>query len=154
MFLNVSTKSIIRICFYLIIIAACITSLIKFLSEPTTFEEKIVYNQARLPSFTLCPTYGQISDSSIGSFEDIEKAIENVRNLYTIEYKEFKAYEEFQMVKNKSNDTFGVSYFVPKIDSWSPFETVICFIWTPSRNYQLKPDWSFSVSYFSIKVIH
>ena len=57
-------------------------SWIKFLKESTTFEEKIVNDQARLPSFTLCPTQPDlpIGDKSIESFEDIDRAIEHVRS--------------------------------------------------------------------------
>ena len=66
MFLSVSIKSIIRICFYLILIVVWVTSWIKFLKEPTTFEEKVVYNKARLPSFTLCP--GQINGTNSNGF--------------------------------------------------------------------------------------
>ena len=93
MYLNVSMKSIIRISFYLILIGICFTSWVKLLKESTTFEEKIVYNKTRLPSFTLCPNqpyYDPITNKSIESIEDIKKAIENVRVDYTIEYIENK----------------------------------------------------------------
>ena len=48
--------------------------------EPTAFEEKVVYNKARLPSFTLCPWPDTIRNTSIESFEDIENEIEHVRH--------------------------------------------------------------------------
>ena len=149
MFLNISIKTVFRICFYLVLIAVCISSLIKLLRVPTAFEEKVVQNRARLPSFTLCPL--QPDDPSrnkpIESFEDIEKAIENVRNKYTMRYEEYKPYEETKTVEFKYNDTsYGIWYFVPKIGMMSPFETVICLIWTPSRDYKLKPDWALRVS--------
>ena len=150
MFKSVSIKSIIRICFYLILIVVCVTSWIKFLKEPTTFEEKVVYNKARLPSFTLCP--GQIngtnSNKSIENFEDIEKEMEHVANTYTMLYAEHKPYEQDKLVENKNkNDTsFGVSYFAPKISTYPPYEIVICLIWTPSRELRIKPDWNFGVS--------
>ena len=75
MFLNISMQSIVRMCFYLILIGVCITSWIKLLKEPTTFEEKVLYNKTRLPSFTLCPDpYNDpITNKSIESFEDIKK---------------------------------------------------------------------------------
>ena len=142
-------KVIIRICFYLILIGVCVTSWIKLLKEPTAFEEKIVNNQARLPTFTLCPAQpdGTISNKSIESFEDIEKAIENVKDKYTIEYVEQKPYEQTKMVEKKYADTlYGVWKFAPKISSTPPFEAVICLIWTPSIEYKLKPDWSYKVS--------
>ena len=144
MFLNVSIKSTIRICFYLILIVICVTSWIKLLQEPTYFEEKIVYNQARLPSFTLCPSY---KSESIESFEDIERAIENVRHMYTIEYEQFIPFEQTKRIENKYNDTsYGTWYFAPKIDIDPPFETDICLIWTPSKDYKIKLDWSIGVS--------
>ena len=143
MFLSLSIKSIVRICFYLILIVVCVTSWIKFLKEPTAFEEKVVYSEARLPSFTLCP--GQIngthSNKSIESFEDIKKEIEHVANTYTMLYGEHKPYEQDKLVKN-----VGVLYFAPKISTYPPYEIVICLIWTPSREYKIKPDWNFGVS--------
>ena len=39
MFLSFNIKFFLRICLYLIFIAVCVTSWIKFLKEPTTFEE-------------------------------------------------------------------------------------------------------------------
>ena len=144
MFLNVSIKSTIRICFYLILIVICVTSWIKLLQEPTYFEEKIVYNQARLPSFTLCPSD---RNESIESFEDIERAIENVRHMYTIEYEQFIPFEQTKRIENKYNDTsYGTWYFAPKINIDPPFETDICLIWTPSSKHKIKSDWSIGVS--------
>ena len=144
MFLNVSIKSTIRICFYLILIVICVTSWIKLLQEPTYFEEKIVYNQARLPSFTLCPSD---KNESIESFEDIERAIENVRHMYTIEYEQFIPFEQTKRIENKYNDTsYGTWYFAPKINIDPPFETDICLIWTPSSKHKIKSDWSIGVS--------
>ena len=157
MFLNVSMQSIVRMCFYLIIIGVCITSWIKLLKEPTTFEEKVLYNKTRLPSFTLCPEQpynDSITNKSIESFEDIKKAIENVRVNYTIEYAEYKPYEQQIYVEDRHNNTsYGDWYFVPKISSFFPFEASICLIWTPSKEYKLKPDWTFSVSSFSFQMI-
>ena len=121
------------------------------MNEHTTFDEKIVENEAQLPSFTLCPTEpdNSISNRSIENFEDIQKAIEKVIINYNIKYTEHKPYEEFKTVDEKYNGTsIGVWYFAPKISTDSPFEAVICLIWTPSRNFKLKPDWSVSVSCF------
>ena len=157
MYLNVSMKSIIRISFYLILIGICITSWIKLLKEQTAFEEKVVNNKTRLPSFTLCPNdpyKDPITNKSIESFEDIKKAIENVRVNYTIEYDEYKPYEQNIYVEDRHNNTsYGYWYFVPKISSFFPFEASICLIWTPSKEYKLKPDWTFSVSSFSFQMI-
>ena len=121
------------------------------MNEHTTFDEKIVENEAQLPSFTLCPTVPDdpISNISIENFEDLQKAIEKTIINYNIKYTEHKPYEEFKTVEEKYNDSpNGVWYFAPKISTDSPFEAVICLIWTPSRNFMLKPDWSVSVSYF------
>ena len=148
MVFNVSIKFIVRVCFYLIIIGVCVTSWIKLLQEPTYFEEKVVYNQARLPSFTLCPS-GTIRNTPIESFEDIERAIENVRYKYTIEYKQYIPYEQTKWIENKYNDSsYGTWYFAPKIDIDPPFDTVICLIWTPLKEYKIKSDWSIEVSQF------
>jgi hypothetical protein len=99
MVLNISIKSIVRICFYLILIGVSITSWMKLLKEDTTFVEKVVENQPRLPSFTLCPSQPDhpINKKSIESFEDIEKAIENVRHKYRIEYLEYKPFEHMKL---------------------------------------------------------
>ena len=131
-------------------IAVCVTSWIKFLKEPTTFEEKIVNDQARLPSFTFCPIQPDlpIGDKSIESFEDIDKAIEHVRYKYTFQYCEYKAHEQDKCVENKYNNTsYDSWYFAPQISITSPFETVICLIWTPSRKYIIKTDWMNIVSF-------
>ena len=157
MFLNVSMQSMVRFSFYLILIGICITSCIKLLKEPTTFEEKVLYNETRLPSFTLCPSqpyYDPTTTKPIESFEDIKKAIENVRVNYTMDFSEVKPYEQSTTVEYKYNDTsYGVWYFVPKISSAPPFEASICLIWTPSKEFKLKPDWTFSVSSFSFQMI-
>ena len=120
------------------------------MNEHTTFDEKIVENEAQLPSFTLCPTEpDDIFNISIESFEDVEKEIEKIMINYNIKYTEHKPYEEFKTVEEKYNGTSnGVWYFAPKISIDSPFEAVICMIWTPSKDYKLKPDWSISVSCF------
>ena len=120
------------------------------MKEPTAFEEKVVYNKARLPSFTFCPTKldDTSSNKSIENFEDIEKEIEHVANTYTMLYAEHKPYEKDKLVENKNkNDTsFGVTYFAPKISTYHPYEIVICLIWTSSREHKIKPDWNFGVS--------
>ena len=122
----------------------------KFFKEPTAFEEKVVYNKARLPSFTLCPAQHNDpnTNKSIENFEEIEKAIEHFRHKYTIRFSEHKPYEQEKWAENQYNDTsYGVWYFAPKISSYPPYEIVICLIWTPSREHTIKPDWSIAVSY-------
>ena len=75
------------------------------MNEHTTFDETIVENEARLPSFTLCPTEPEdpISNGSIENFEDIQKAIEKTIVNYNIKYTEHKPYEEFKTVEEKYN---------------------------------------------------
>ena len=111
---------------------------------PTAFEEKVIYNQARLPSFTLCPR--EVDDTNriklIESFGDIDKVIKNVRHKYTIEIFEYKPYEQ-----PKRDETFHNWYFAPHFSIHPPFKSVICLIWAPSKQYKIKPDWSVTVSY-------
>ena len=150
MVLNVSIKFIVRGCFYLIIIGVCVTSWIKLSKEPTTFDENIVENHARLPSFTLCPTHSDDppGSKSIESFEDIEKAIEHKRQFYSMAYAEYKPYEQTKRNEHLYNDTsYGIWYFAPKINLDPPFAITICLIWTPSKERKIKPDWSIAVSY-------
>ena len=149
MFLNARIISSIRICFYLILVGVCFVSWIKLSKEPTAFEEKVVYNQARLPSFTFCPAQGNDfnGNRSIENFEDIEKEIEHVRHKYTIGYDEFKPYEQDKKVDTMYDDTeYGTWYFAPQISTSPPYEIVICLIWTPSRKHKIKPDWRIEVS--------
>ena len=146
----------VRICFYLVLLVVCVTSWIKFLKEPTAFEEKVVYNKARLPSFTFCPTKldDTSSNKSIENFEDIEKAIENDTHKYKILFSEQKPYEKEKIVENKYNDTaYGVWYFAPRISPFPPYEIVLCLIWTPSREPKMKPDWNIIVSYRIVATI-
>ena len=133
----------------------CVKSWITFLKEPTAFEENIVYNKARLPSFTFCPAQGNNfnSNRSIENFEDIQKAIEKTTINYNIKYTEHKPYEKFKTVEEKYNGTSnGVWYFAPKISGYHPFQTVICLIFTPPRNYRLKHEWSFTVCSYGYKI--
>ena len=132
--------------FHLVLICVSLKSWNNLMNEHKIFDEKIVENEAQLPSFTLCPTEPEdpISNGSIENFEDIQKAIEK-----TIINTEHKPYEEFKIVEEKYNGTSnGVWYFAPKISTDFPFQAVTCLIWTPSRNFKLKPDWSVSVSCF------
>ena len=119
------------------------------MNEHTTFEEKMIENEAQIPSFTLCPSHpdGPIKNKSIESFEDVEKAIENVNYRYTVLYSESKQYEKLKRVVNKYNDTPSGNWkFAPKISSYYPFEAVICLIWTPPREHKIKHDWTIMVS--------
>ena len=76
------------------------------------------------------------------------KTIEDVRYKYKILYLDYKPYEKKKTAETLYNDTsYGFWYFAPKINMEYPFEAVICLIWTPSSEFKIKPDWSFTVSY-------
>ena len=120
------------------------------MKEPTTFDENIVENHSRLPSFTLCPSQPDdfLDSKSIESFEDIEKALEHKRQFYSMAYTEYKPYEQTKRHEHLYNDTtYGIWYFAPKINLHPPFEIVICLIWTPSKERKIKQGWSIEVSY-------
>ena len=149
MFLNVSIKLIVRICFYLILIGVSIKSWMKLLKDPTAYKEKDVNNKARLPSFTFCPAEPDDAknNKSIENFEDIEKTIEHVRHKYTMQHGEYKPYEQDKTYESFYNDTsYGVWYFAPTISLDPPFEIVICLIWTPSKEHKIIQDWRIEVS--------
>ena len=148
MLLDIKLEYIVRFSFYGIIIGVTINSLIKLWEEPTAFDEKIVKGDAILPSFTLCPNQPDDphNDKSIESFEDVTKAIKNVESMFTIVYTESKPYEETRTVIEKfNNNSYSVWYFAPRISSDPPFQTVICLIFTPSKSYRPRKDWTFSV---------
>jgi hypothetical protein len=152
MLLNMKLQNFVSLSFYGIIIGVTINSLIKLWEEPTAFDEKVVEGKAILPSFTLCPNQPNHprNDKAIESFEDVTRTIKSVRSMYTIAYYEFKPYEETTAVYEKfDNNSYGVWYFAPRINSVPPFLTVICLIFTPSKNYRLKQDWNFSVCSYS-----
>ena len=152
MLLNMKIQYVVRFSFYAILIGVTISSLIKLWEEPTAFDEKVVKGKAMIPSFTLCPNQPNdpLNDEAIESFEDVTKTIKSVRSMYTISYHESKPYEETREVYEKfDNNSYGVWYFAPRINSYSPFPTVICLIFTPSRNYRLKQHWNFAVCSYS-----
>ena len=146
MLLNVKIEYVVSFSFYVILIGVTINSLIKLFEETTTFDEKVVQGEAILPSFTLCPNQPEDPDQLIESFEDVTKTIKSVRSMFTIHYTESKPYEETRTVIEKfNNNSYGVWYFAPRISSYPPFQTVICLIFTPSKSYRPRKDWTFSV---------
>ena len=98
MLLDMKLGYVVSFFFYLILIGVSINSLVKLFEETTTFDEKIVKNEAILPSFTLCPNQPDDPDQLIKSFEDVTKAIKNVKSIFTIVYTESKPYEETRTV--------------------------------------------------------
>ena len=104
------------------------------MDEQSAFEETIVENERKLPSFTLCPMpYG--ANKSIESFEDVATAIKNVESKFQVQYSDYDTNFErsIPMVETYNNTLASVWKFVPKISMRSPSEDAICLIWTPSK---------------------
>ena len=144
MFLNFRVHSIIIVFFYLILIGISTLSWINLMEEHTTFEETIVENGARLPSFTLCPNSNEYSNKSIESFEDVVEEIENSKKRYKIKYDEWNPTE-----RNIVNETFNQTlnknwYFAPTISDKN--ETLICLITSPFGDKKIPSDWNIRVS--------
>ena len=59
------------------------------MEESTTFDEAFVDNEARFPSFTLCP-HDSYSNKSIESFEDVAGEINNAKINFKINYLKVK----------------------------------------------------------------
>jgi hypothetical protein len=49
------------------------------MEESTTFDETFVGNEAKFPSFTLCPFDNSNRNKSIDSFEDVAEEIKNAK---------------------------------------------------------------------------
>ena len=82
------------ILFYVILTYVTYTSLKHLMNEPTAFEESHQENQTVLPSFTMCPLQlPNTNYSSIQSFEEIQKAIEESKNTFSFSYFKEKSYE-------------------------------------------------------------
>ena len=64
-FLNSKIHSIITLFLYLVLIGVLIQSWINLTEETTTFDEAFVDNEARFPSFTLCPQENSYGNKSI-----------------------------------------------------------------------------------------
>ena len=144
---NLRIHSIIKFLFYMILIGISIQSWINLMDEHSTFEETINVDEAKLPSFTLCPYTRSDNLKLIESFEDVTKEIEDVKMMYNIRYLEYKTYEEIKSGHETYNNSLNnVWYFAPKIMDFPPFETVVCLIWTPDRKQEIKKDWGFKVS--------
>ena len=155
MFLIFRIHSIITFFFYLILIGVSMLSFINLMEESTTFEEAFGGNEARLPSFTLCPDKNAYKNKSIESFEDVAQEIESAKIKYEITHVHYKQFEEFRISHETYNDTSNNTwYFVPKISDYAPFKTVICLIWTPSKEYKIEPGWGLQVSFSNFSIVH
>ena len=119
---------------YIILILVLIKSWMALMEEQSAFEETIVENKRKLPSFTLCPKQNG-ANKSIESFEDVATAIKNVESKFQIQYSDYdKNFERSTpMVETYNNTLDSVWKFVPKISMRSPSEDAICLIWTPSK---------------------
>ena len=115
------------------------------MEERTTFEETIVENGARFPSFTLCPDSNEYSNKTIESFEDVINEIKSTKRRYKIKYHESNPNEGTKIVNETFNHTLNNNwYFAPTI---SANETLICLIISPFGDQRIPPDWSVRVSY-------
>ena len=127
------------------------------MEEHTTFEETIVENEARIPSFTLCPDrpdQNSISNKSIESFEDVVEEIENAKTKFKMIYYDFKPYEGDTFFEETYNQTLNRDwYFAPRISEYYPYETVICLIMAPYREQKHNPERSHTVSYSNCEVL-
>lgn len=118
------------------------------MEESTTFDEAFVDNEARFPSFTLCPQDNSYGNKSIESFEEVTEEIENAKTKFKIGYYDFKSYENDTYEEETYNQTLNNDwYFAPRISEYSPYETVICLIMAPYREQKHNPERSITVSY-------
>ena len=121
------------------------------MEESTTFVERFVENEARFPSFTLCPNDDSFYKKSIESFEDVAEEIENVKTNFIRKYYEFLPYEEAKIVNETYNQTLNNNwYFVPKTEDFFPYRTVICLITSLSNKHN--PDKINTVSYSNCEI--
>ena len=154
MFLNFRIQSVITFFFYLILIGVSILSLNNLMEESTTFDETFVGNEAKFPSFTLCPFDNSNRIKSIESFEDVAEEIKNAKMNLKIRYYQRKPYEETRIVDETYNQTSNNNwYFAPRISEQSPYETVICLIMSPFRDHELNPDWVNNVSCLHCEIV-
>ena len=124
------------------------------MEESTTFDETFVGNEAKFPSFTLCPFDNSNRNKSIESFEDVAEEIKNVKMNFKIRYYEYKPYEEMRIVNETYNQTLNNNwYFAPRIVDISPYETVICLIMAPFRDHKFNPDWNNGVSCLNCEIV-
>ena len=92
------------------------------------------------------------SDLILYSFDGVQikqMSVSNGGSMSILGAKYHVPYEQTKRVENKHNDTsYGTWYFAPIINIDPPFEIEICLIWTPSKEYKIKSDWSIAVSQF------
>jgi hypothetical protein len=122
------------------------------MEESTMFDEAFIDDDAKFPSFTLCP-HEMASKKSIESFEDVAEEIENVKMNFNITYVEMQPYEEPKYGHEAYNQTLNNDwYFVPNTIANPPYETVICLIMSPFRNHKHNLDKLINVSYSNCEI--
>ena len=90
---------------YIILILVLIKSWMALMEEQSAFEETIVENERKLPSFTLCPKQNG-ANKSIASFEDVATAIKNVESKFQIQYSDYdKNFERSTPMVETYNNT-------------------------------------------------
>ena len=116
------------------------------MEESTTFDEAFIENDARFPSFTLCP-YDSYINKSIKSFEDVAEAVNNAKLNFKINYVRFTPHEEIKGENVTYNQTLNNDwYFAPATTAYPPYNTIICLIIAPYREHKHNPDRSYTVS--------
>ena len=78
--MKVNFDTIIVLVFYLILIGVIVVQFNKVFNSQTAFEEYEIYNDTKLPSFTICPSFGL----GIGTFEEAMIAITNAKDDYSM----------------------------------------------------------------------
>ena len=75
-------SSSIRLLLYTLLIYVLINALMLWISEPTTFEETIVENEAYYPSLTICPNEFNQTNDTFETFEDVMNEIDKLKQEY------------------------------------------------------------------------
>ena len=117
------------------------------MEESTTFDEAFVDNEAKFPSFTLCPFDNSNRNKSIESFEDVAEEIENVKMNIKIKYYEHQSFEGTKIEEETYSQTLKSDwYFAPATTAYPPYDTIICLIMAPYWEHKYNPDKSYVVS--------
>ena len=89
--MKVNFDTIIVLVFYLILIGVIVVQFNKVFNSQTAFEEYEIYNDTKLPSFTLCPFE---SFNSIETFEETMMAIDNAKDDYSMKWTLSRPFKE------------------------------------------------------------
>ena len=91
--MKVNFDTIIVFVFYLILIGVIVVQFNKVFNSQTAFEEYELFNDTKLPSFTLCP-YPKNPFKSIGTFEEAMLEIENAKEDYSMKMHKTKPFQK------------------------------------------------------------